>query len=98
MKISLLVACAAACLATGAVVADDEVEVKADKSKPVELTAVQMDKITAGDLTTPGNKVFAGFALRNGNLHPTLAMGVGKEGPWHAHFNSPVITCADCGG
>lgn len=44
MKITLLVACAAACFATGTVVADDEV----DESKPIELTTSQMDQITAG--------------------------------------------------
>jgi hypothetical protein len=44
MKISLLVPCVAACLATGVVVADDEV----DESKPIELTTSQMDQITAG--------------------------------------------------
>lgn len=93
MKYSLLVVCAVACLTTGAVVADDEV----DESEPIELTALQMDQITAGDLTTPGNQVLTGFDNpAPGDFHPTLLMGVGKEGPWHAHFNSPVITCQDC--
>ena len=53
MKISLLVACAAACFATGVVLADDAV----DESKPVELTTIQMDQITAGSLGLPNGKV-----------------------------------------
>ena len=107
MKYSLLTVCAVACLATGAVVADDEV----DESKPIELTALQMDQITAGDLTLlnhPTQKqIFVGFSLRNGNLHPGLLHMILKygldntlwpaEAAWEAHINSPVIICADQG-
>ena len=94
MKISLVVACAAACFATGVVVAEDTV----DESKPIELTALQMDQITAGDLTTPGNKVFEGFDNpAPGDFHPALLKGVHTEGPWQAHFQTNgVIVCADC--
>jgi hypothetical protein len=53
MKISLVVACAAACFATGAVVADED----ANESMPIELSAVQMDEITAGSLGLPNGKV-----------------------------------------
>ena len=91
MKISLLVACAAACLATGVAVADDKV----DASKPVELTESQMDKITAGSLELlnhPDKKlIFEGFLTPNGSaLHPGLLSNP-AFGPWQAHFNSPVI-------
>ena len=94
MKKSLLVACAAACLATGVAVADDQV----DESKPVELTVTQMDKITAGSLILPNGKVvFAGFALPNAadpygaDLFSHPGLGNPAFGPWQAHFNSPVI-------
>jgi hypothetical protein len=91
MKITLLVACAAACFAAGAVLADDKV----DESKPIELTAVQMDKITAGDLILPNEKViFAEFLKPNGSAaHPGLFFNP-KFGPWQAHINSPVIGCS----
>jgi len=92
MKKSLLVACAAACLATGAVVADDEV----DESKPIELTATQMDQITAGDLILPNGKiVFADFDnAAPFPFHPSLLFSHGAPGPWMAHYNSPVIGCS----
>ena len=67
--------------------------------EPIELTAQQMDQITAGDLTLPvphGKKVLDGFDNpAPGDFHPVLMMGVGKEGQWHAHFNSHMIDCAD---
>jgi hypothetical protein len=68
--------------------------------EPIELSAQQMDQITAGDLTLPnGKKMFVGFDNpAPWPVHPTLHMGVGKDGPWHAHFNSHMIDCADCPG
>jgi hypothetical protein len=60
MKISLFVVCAAAFLTSGAVAADEDA-VAADKdtqeSKPIELSAVQMDQITAGNLLLPNGKI-----------------------------------------
>lgn len=81
---------------SGAFAADDDV----DESKPIELTSVQMDQITAGDLTTPGHQVFANFDNpAPGDFHPALLHGVHTEGPWQAHFNSNgVIVCSQCGG
>lgn len=95
MKKILIALGVAICLVPAAVLADDS----ADKDQPIELTADQMDKITAGDLTLPnGKQVLSGFDNpAPGPFHPTLLMGVGKEGPWHAHFNSHMIDCADCG-
>ena len=72
---------------------------------PLKLTDTQMDNVTAGDLTTHGNKVFVGFDNpAPGDFHPTLLKGVATDGPWQAHFNSPtnknfpdgVIQCLDC--
>lgn len=58
MKYSLLVVCAAAVLTSGVVAADED----SDEIKPIELTAVQMDQITAGSLLLPnGNIVFDNF-------------------------------------
>ena len=93
MKISRVMIFAAAFLVSGAIAADEVTTA----NEPIELSAAQMDQITAGDLTTPGNKVFSGFDNpAPGDFHPTLMMGVGKEGPWHAHFNSHMINCEDC--
>jgi hypothetical protein len=84
----------------------------ASAGEPVELTAFQMDQITAGDLTSPGNQVFLGFdnpspltlSTPEGEvpLHPALIayltkqQGRGAEGPWQAHFNSDRIDCTQC--
>ena len=60
MRISLYVACAAAFLTSGAVVADENavaVDEDAQESMPIELSAVQMDQITAGSLGLPNGKV-----------------------------------------
>lgn len=89
MKKSLLVACAAACLATGVVVADDEV----DESKPIELTVTQMDQITAGSLDLPSGVVLFENLLLHGNLHPALQHSRGAPGPWMAHLNDTPIGC-----
>ena len=67
-------------------------------AEPMKLSDTQMDSVSAGDLTLPNDKkIFEGFDNpAPGNLHPTLLMGVGMEGPWQAHFNSDQINCADC--
>jgi hypothetical protein len=91
MNKTLLVACAAACFATGAVVADDKV----DESKPVELTVSQMDQITAGSLDLPsGHSLFVGLQL-HGDLHPALQHSRGAPGPWMAHLNDTPIGCTE---
>jgi len=83
MKKTLLVACAAACFATGVVVADDEVV----ESKPVELTTSQMDQITAGvgrdnvAFQPWGALLDAGFTLNHNlnsdhNNSPNIELGV----------------------
>jgi hypothetical protein len=72
---------------------------QADEAAPIELTAAQMDQITAGDLTLPnGKQVFVGFDNpAPGDFHPVFLHGRGgSEGPWEAHFNAGPITCADC--
>ena len=106
MKYSLLAVCAVASLSTGAVVADNQL----DESQPIELSAVQMDKITAAGLLLPnGKEVFENFdnpapAQIPGvvNIHPglwqTLVLNPNTEAEaaWEAHFNSPVIDCVGC--
>jgi len=100
MKYSLLAVCAVASLSTGAVVADNQL----DESQPIELSAVQMDKITAAGLLLPNNKeVFENFMLPNGSqFHPGLIRtlffnpNTEAEAAWEAHFNSPVIDCVGC--
>lgn len=65
MKISLSIVCAAALLTSGAVAADEDavvVDGDTDVSAPIELSAEQMDQITAGTLLLPnGNTVFDNF-------------------------------------
>ena len=68
MKISLYVVCAAAFLTSGAVVADEDAVVADEnthESTPIELSAVQMDQITAGTLQlnngTGGKLIFENF-------------------------------------
>ena len=59
MKISLYVVCAAAFLTSGAVAADEDAVVAdddTDVSAPIELSAEQMDQITAGTLVLPNGK------------------------------------------
>ena len=56
MKISLFVVCAAAFLSSGAVAADEvivAVDEDTNESTPIELSAAQMDQITAGTLLLP---------------------------------------------
>lgn len=95
MMKTILAICAALCLSSGAFAADNE----ADEAKPIELTAAQMDQITAGDLTLPnGRQIFVGFDNpAPGPVHPVFLNGVPSEGPWNAHFNSHMISCQDCG-
>lgn len=97
MKLSLIATIASMCFATGVVIADEEVDV--DDSKPIELTATQMDQVTAGSNILPNGKIiFGGFALPNVDdpygedfmTHPGLFSNP-MFGPWSAHFNSPVI-------
>ena len=58
MKFCLFVVCAAAFLTSAAVADDDDTQ----ESIPIELSAAQMDQITAGTLLLPnGRSVFAGF-------------------------------------
>ena len=65
MRISLSIVCAAALLTSGAVAADEDAVVAdddTDVSAPIELSAEQMDQITAGSLLLPnGNVVFRNF-------------------------------------
>jgi len=65
MKISLYVVCAAALLTSGAVAADEDAVVGDDDTDviaPIELSAEQMDQITAGTLKLPnGNLVHDNF-------------------------------------
>ncbi|NNC65500.1 MAG: hypothetical protein HKN84_12000 [Gammaproteobacteria bacterium] len=75
----------------------------AEESKPIELTEKQLDQVTAAGLGLPnGREVFAGFDnAAPGPLHPALlkffANGQpASEGPWQAHYNSPVIVCIGC--
>lgn len=87
-------------------------------TKPLLLTDVQMDGITAGNLVLPnGNTVFEGFDnSAPGEFHPSFdrsataalstagippsgdpadGFGGNNEGPWSAHFVSPVIGCSE---
>jgi hypothetical protein len=60
MRISLYVVCAAALLTSGAVAADEDavvVDDDTDVSAPIELSAEQMDQITAGSLLLPNGNV-----------------------------------------
>ncbi len=68
MKISLFVVCAAAVLTSGVVAAGEDAVVgdeDTNKSTPIELSAAQMDQITAGSLQldngTDGKIIFANF-------------------------------------
>ncbi len=121
MKTLLSTAFALAILFSGSAFADD--------TKPIELSAVQMDQITAGGNLLPnGNEIFPGFdnpapfdfhpnfdRESGGGARSTTAAdfnfgeggGVtanngppngpfGNEGPWSAHFMSPVISCIGC--
>ena len=64
MKISQTIVFAAAFLAVGAVAADEET----DANVPIELSAAQMDQITAGTLKLPnGNLVHDNFDNPAGN-------------------------------
>ena len=84
-------------------------------AEPFVLSDGTMDRITAGDLTTPATVVFSGFDnAAPGTFHPAFnrddpVLGDGgrrspqgslssgnNEGPWSAHFNSPVIVCNQC--
>jgi hypothetical protein len=53
MRISLIVFCTVALLTSGAVAADGNIQ----ESTPIELSAEQMDQITAGALVLPNDKV-----------------------------------------
>ena len=53
MKVTLIVLCTAAFLTAGAVANAQDVQ----RSGPIELTAPQMDQITAGSLLLPNGKV-----------------------------------------
>jgi hypothetical protein len=89
MKISLVVACAAACFATGPVVADED----ANESMPIELSAVQMDKITAGSLGLPnGNVVQSNFDNPAPNVDGYLAEMLGLCDTDTGAFCHPAIT------
>lgn len=62
MKKTLLVSLTITFLASGGAFAD-----------PISLNNAQMDGITAGDLTTPGNTVFEGFDNpAPGEFHPNF--------------------------
>ena len=127
MRALFSAAFAAAFLLSGPALAD---EAKPDDpSKPVPLTAAQMDQVTGSGLFLPNMKeVFAGFdnpapfdfhpnfdRESGGGARSTTAAafndgaggGVtafkgpvnglfGNEGPWSAHFASPVISCIGC--
>lgn len=97
MKTIISAALSALILSSGAVLADD---VQPAKKKPIELTAQQLDQVTAGELALPnGRVVFANFDnAAPGPLHPGLVAWIrrgftGPDGPWQAHVRSPVINC-----
>lgn len=76
------------------------------QSQPIRLSAAELDRVTAGDLVLPNEKVmFPGFDNpAPGDFHPnfdrspTGAGASGNEGPWEAAFNSPAIgfQCSIC--
>lgn len=71
-----------------------------------QLSLDELDRVTAGDLGLPnGNVLFEGFDnAAPGQFHPNFDRSEtgfdasGNEGPWSAHFYSPVIECPSCGG
>ena len=100
MKIFLFVVCAAAFLTSGAVAADEDAVV-ADKdtqeSKPIELSAAQMDQITAGTLQlnngTGGKLIFENFDNPAPNFAANFCDG---SGPFcHPALTRRSLTAAD---
>lgn len=94
MNRTLLASFTIAYLASGAAYAD-----------PISLTSNEMDQVTAGLALPNGNRVLDNFDNpAPGDLHPSFdrsetaneaTSGPGpnglNEGPWSAHFQSPVI-------
>lgn len=93
MKISLYVVCAAAFLTSGAVVADEDTS----ESTPIELSAEQMDQITAGTLKlnngTGSKLIFVDFDNPAPNLVANFCDG---SGPFcHPALTRRSLTAAD---
>jgi len=74
-------------------------------AQPVRLSAAELDRVTAGDLGLPNGMIlFEGFDnAAPGEFHPNfdrsatgIAMSSNNEGPWSAHYSSPVIDCPSC--
>ena len=72
----------------------------ADDSKPIKLTAEQMDKITAGDLVLPNGRVqFAGFdnpspaGPASGLFHPSFGRSLTASAQQQANgYSGPAAT------
>ena len=101
MRALFSAAFAAAFLLSGPALADEAKPV--DPSKPIELTAAQMDTVTAGNLKLPnGNIIFDGpgpFGFDNpapGDFHPTFSIDFGGRRSNTAAdatfgYNGPVV-------
>ena len=89
MKISLYVVCAAAFLTSGAVVADEDT----NENAPIELSAAQMDQITAGTLKLPnGNLVHDNFDTPAPNVNGYLGAATGLCNTGTGAFCHPALT------
>ena len=89
MRISVFVVLASAFLTSGAVAADENTQ----ESTPIELSAVQMDQITAGALELPNDKViFSGFDNPAPNVDGYVATLVGPCDPATGFLCHPAIT------
>ena len=96
MKISLYVVCAAAFLTSGAVAADEDAvvaDVDTDVSAPIELSAAQMDQITAGSLKLPNGKVVhANYDNPAPNVNGYLGAATGLCDTDTGAFCHPALT------
>ena len=89
MKNLLFVFCAAAFLISGAAVADDDTDVSA----PIELSAEQMDQITAGSLKLPnGNVVHDNYDNPAPNVNGYLGAATGLCDTDTGAFCHPALT------
>jgi hypothetical protein len=96
MKISLFVVCAAAFLSSGAVAADEvivAVDEDTNESTPIELSAAQMDQITAGTLVLPnGNTQHDDFDNPAPNVNGYLGELLGLCDTDTGAFCHPALT------
>lgn len=89
MRISILLVCAAAFLTSGAVAADENTQ----ERTPIELSAAQMDQITAGGLKLPNDKViFSGFDNPAPNVDGYVAEQLGGCDTATGFLCHPAIT------